>query len=178
MAMNPSDDFDDDTDIDDEADEIVSKSQLKRDMQAIVDLAGQLLDFPQEKIAACGISDKALQALQEARPMKASGAKKRQLKYVAKLLKNEDITALQRLVEQSKSVHLAEQRRFHELEKWRDRLIEQGDTAIEPLLEVMPDINRQQLRQLIRTAQKELQQQKAPAAARKLFKYLRENGKV
>jgi ribosome-associated protein len=171
--MHPEDDFEYDQE---EYDEYVgvSKSQLKRDMQAIVELTEKLLSYPMEKIAACGVGEKALQALQEARPMKASGAKKRQLKYVAKLLKNEDTDTLQKLVDQTEASQLAENRKFHELEKWRDRLIAEGDTAIEPLLEAIPGIDRQHVRQLVRVAQKELEQQKPPAAARKLFKYLRE----
>ena len=57
---------------------------------------------------------------------------------------------------------------------WRDRLIEGSDKDLSDLLEQVPDINVQILRQLIRNAKKEAGLGKPPAAARKLFKLLRE----
>ncbi|MCW8884628.1 MAG: DUF615 domain-containing protein, partial [Motiliproteus sp.] len=41
-------------------------------------------------------------------------------------------------------------------------------------LEAYPSGDRQHLRQLVRNAVKEAQQNKPPAASRKLFKYIRE----
>ena len=70
---------------------------------------------------------------------------------------------------------LAELRQhFQQLEKWSDRIINDGPTAIEALIEKYPQADRQQLRNLQRQASRELAEKKAPTAARKIFAYLRE----
>ena len=64
--------------------------------------------------------------------------------------------------------------RFHALERWRDRLIAEGDSALEGFVELYPDADVQHLRGLVRHAQHEVARNKPPAAARKVFKYIRE----
>ncbi|MNW19342.1 hypothetical protein D3C71_2192860 [compost metagenome] len=56
----------------------------------------------------------------------------------------------------------------------RDRLVEQGDDAIPEVLNLYPDADRQQLRAMIRNAQKEKAANKPPKAYRQIFQYLRE----
>ena len=68
--------------------------------------------------------------------------------------------------------------RFHALERWRDRLIAGGDAALEDFIGQYPDADRQHLRGLIRHAQHEAAHNKPPAAARKVFKYIRELDEV
>ena len=46
--------------------------------------------------------------------------------------------------------------------------------ALNEIIDFYPDVDRQHINQLIRAAIQEKKQDKAPAAARKLFKYLRE----
>ena len=48
------------------------------------------------------------------------------------------------------------------------------DDTLEKFVAEYPDADRQHLRQLIRQGQHELAQNKAPAASRKIFKYIRE----
>ncbi len=43
---------------------------------------------------------------------------------------------------------------FHKLEHLRDRLIEEGDDAVPDVLNLWPEADRQQLRSLVRNAQK------------------------
>ena len=52
-------------------------------------------------------------------------------------------------------------------------MLEQGDGAINELLGQYRDLDRQKLRQLVRQAQKERQEEKPPVAFRELFQYLR-----
>ncbi len=51
---------------------------------------------------------------------------------------------------------------FQQLENWRDRIINEGPTAIEALIEKYPQADRQQLRNLQRQASRELAEKKAP----------------
>ncbi len=65
-------------------------------------------------------------------------------------------------------------RRFHLLENWRDRLINEGNTALTEYVAAYPDVDMQHLRQLVRNAVKEAKLAKSPTHQRKLFKYLRD----
>ena len=56
--------------------ETVSKSQRKRDMQAVQDLVQKLLDFPEEKVVKTGIDHAVLEAMAVARKMKKEGQKR------------------------------------------------------------------------------------------------------
>ena len=67
-----------------------------------------------------------------------------------------------------------EARKFHELELWRDHLIETGPSATEEVVTKYPKGDRQHIRQLIMQAVKEKNANKPPASARKLFRYLKE----
>ena len=63
---------------------------------------------------------------------------------------------------------------FHQLEKLRDQVLQAGTSGIELVTREWPRADRQQLRQMIMQHQRELKNNKPPAASRKLFKYLRE----
>ncbi|HMB59207.1 MAG TPA: DUF615 domain-containing protein, partial [Xanthomonadales bacterium] len=60
------------------------------------------------------------------------------------------------------------------IEAWRDLLLDQGDAALGELLKERPGMDIQALRQLIRNGQHERSAGKPPAAARSLFRTLRE----
>src|SRR5690606_25253018 len=67
-------------------DERPSKSQRKRDHLALVELARQLAALSDRTRRHLVGDDIVLEALQQAANMKASGARERQLKYIAQLL--------------------------------------------------------------------------------------------
>jgi len=169
-----NDEYEIDDDFADEVEQGPSKSQRKRELQKLLQLTEKALSLSDEKLAKTGINEKALETLREARKMRASGARNRQLKYISKLIRNEDVSVIEQYLEEAEQSHIKEKHFFHQLEKWRDRLVDEGDHALAEFLEEYPAADRQQLRTLMRAAQKEKKQEKPPAASRKIFKYLRE----
>lgn len=155
-----------------DSDPVPSKSQLKRDAQALTKLGEQLVSLDEKQLRQFSLPDNILDAIIAARKIKQHGARKRQLLYLGKLLRQIDSSEindhLSSLHLQSKQQAMALQR----VEQWRDRLLA-DDQAITELLNDYPAIDRQHLRQMIRTARKEQQQNKPPAAYRSLFRYLR-----
>jgi len=152
----------------------ISKSQRKRDAQALVQLAKNIIAMPENRFRKLPLDDELRSELEFARNIKAHGARKRQLLTVGKMLRLRDneelLDAVNNLDERNRQANA----RFHHIESWRDRLIEGNDQDLTILLENAPDTNVQTLRQLIRNAKKEIQLGKSPAASRKLFKLLRE----
>ena len=151
-----------------------SKSQTKRDMLALTELAARLAALSEAQRARLPLSDDIAQAVAEARRIKSFGARKRQIKFIGRLLRNEQTgplaEALQSLEQHDRRQAQHEQR----ISRWRDRLLDEGDPALAGLLQAYPDLDRQHIRQLIRNAQREAKQEKPPASARALLRYLRQ----
>ncbi|AWM81323.1 ribosome-associated protein [Gammaproteobacteria bacterium ESL0073] len=158
----------------DDAFEEKSKSQIKREMHALVDLGRKLTTLKKDQLALLPLTDMLRKALEDAPKHKSNIANKRHMQYVGKLLRDQDIDFIQSFLEQIDSSSREYNERFHALEQWRDKLVTEGDDALTELLNQYPTADRQHLRQLIRLAQQEAAQEKPPAAARKIFKYIRE----
>ena len=152
----------------------VSKSQLKREMLELQLVGERLINMSTAQLAAFPLTPALQDALEESRRIKGHGAMRRHIRRVGKLLRHADSEAIRQLLETLDNRDLVEKQRFHQLEQWRDRLLEDDDGAFPELLELYPDADRQQLRQLIRTAHKEQNESSPPTAVRKLFRYLRE----
>ncbi len=151
---------------------IVSKSQRKREMQALRDLVKHIVASRQVVLEKLPVEERVIEAIVDARRMKRE-ALRRQIHHIANLLVHADTAALRRAVEDMHLPHRQDTEAFHALEQWRDRLLTGEREPLESFIEHHPSADRQHLRQLIRNAQKELQQQKPPKSSRALFKYLR-----
>jgi ribosome-associated protein len=151
-----------------------SKSQLKREALALQDLGERLVGLSPARLARLGLSERLMSAVEETRKITSHSARKRQIRWLAKVIAGEDTEQIRQVFQVMDARHDADNQRFHTLERWRNRLLEEGDSALPALLERYPRADRQQLRMLIRTAEKEREQEKPAAAARRLFKYLRQ----
>lgn len=96
------------------------------------------------------------------------------MSFVGKLMRVQDLDGIHAVLEQVDSSTRQYNERFHGLERWRDRLIDGNDEDLERFVNEFPDTDRQHLRSLIRHAQHEKARNKPPAAARKVFKYIRD----
>jgi ribosome-associated protein len=157
-----------------EDEELISKSQLKRDSQALQDMGSQLVEMPEGQLSKFNLPENLKAAIYEARRLKNREGKRRQLQYIGKLMRTADISFIQETLDMMDHQSQTYRQHFQQLENWRDRIISEGATAIEALIEKYPQGDRQQLRNLQRQASRELAQKKSPAAARKIFAYLRE----
>lgn len=160
--------------LDDETPERPSKSQLKREMHALQALGETLIAMQPAERARFPLSDDMLRAIDETARIRSHEGRRRHMQYVGKLIRKEDLAAIQAVFDGIEQEKQQRDHAFHRLEKWRDRLVDEGDPAAEQWLVEYPDTDRQTLRQLIRNAQRERDQNKPPASARKLFKFLRD----
>lgn len=151
-----------------------TKSQIKREMLGLQDLGEELVKLSQSQLEKIPMSDKLRDAIALAQRITSNGAMVRQLQFIGKLMRDEDVEPVQRALNELRFSAQKQAQHFHQLERWRDRLIAEGDVALTELMQLHADADRQQLRQLIRQAQKEQKESKAPAAARELFRVLRD----
>ncbi|AYC34247.1 ribosome-associated protein [Pseudomonas cavernae] len=151
-----------------------SKSQVKRELHALQDLGERLITLKPDLLAKLPLTDALRRALAEAPKHTANVARKRHIQFIGKLMREQDIEAILALIDQLDASTRQYNERFHALERWRDRLIAEGDEALERFVADYPETDRQHLRGLIRHAQHEAARNKPPAALRKIFKYIRE----
>jgi len=157
----------------------VSKSQKKREMDERQALGAKLPTLNPEQLAKVPMSPTLMSAVKEAQRLQPrSEATRRQLQYIGRLMRDEDMEVIQNAIERFEAGKQAHAQIFHKLERWRDRLIQGNNSDLQAYLEEDPDADIQHLRQLLRNAQKEAKLEKPPAASRKLFKYLRERAEA
>ena len=152
--------------------EIKSKTQLKREAEDLQALGSQLVKLKPTDLAKLSLDEQLQKAIKEAQKITSNGAIRRQMQYIGRLMRERDPEPIrQALFSLSRSKQVAN-KHFHEIEQWRERLIQEGDQALAELIKIHSTIDRQHLRQLIRKAQEEQQKNLAPHAIKNLFRYL------
>lgn len=152
-----------------------SKSQLKREMHALQDLGKRMLDLSNDQLETLPISETLRSAVEESRRIRQNEAKRRHLQYVGKIIRQEDDPdALKRAIDAFDAGSEEHTRRHHLAERWRDRMITEGDSVVGEFFNYCPSADMQHLRNLARNARKDVEKQKNTGQARKLFRYLRE----
>jgi len=155
-----------------------NKTQLKKDMAVLFALSEEMSELSVTQLKSLELPENIHKAVVEVSGMPHKGARKRLLKFITgQLNKIEVEPILEKLARmKNKSAHAV--REHHIVERWRDRLIAEGNDALTELLNEHPHADRQQLRQLSRNAQKEAEAAKPPKSSRLLYRYLRDLFKV
>ena len=153
-----------------------SRSTQRRESLDVLALAKELAGLSEGELDLVPLSEALRLQVDEARRITQAIAHKRQVHYLAKQLRKHDdeIPAIRLALDAPKQEKRRANAQLHHAETWRDRLIAEGDEAINALLGEHPTADRQQLRQLVRQANLELKANKPPAASRQIFRILRE----
>ena len=162
-------------DIEDEDDEIiwVSKSEIKRDAEELKRLGVELVELGKNALDKIPLDADLRAAIELAQRIKMEG-RRRQLQLIGKMLRQRDVDPIRQALDKLKNRHNQQVAVFHKLEQLRDRMVDGSDEAIEEVMNLWPDADRQQLRSLVRNARKEKAGNKPPKSARQIFQYLRE----
>lgn len=151
----------------------VSKSQKKRDMDALQDLGKRLTEYGPARLKKVPMSDNLREALVEMARLTAHGARARQLQYIGKLMRSEEIGPIQAALDVIEGKSHAEVARMHRLEKLRERFLEDENMLTE-IGNLYPEADLHRMRQLRRNAIKERSENKPPKAFREIFQILKE----
>ncbi len=176
MTKQPDDWLDDVPDNqEDEEEEIiwVSKSEIKRDAEELKRLGAELVELGKNSLDKIPLDEDLRTAIELAQRIKMEG-RRRQLQLIGKMLRQRDEEPIRQALDKLKNRHNQQVALFHKLEQLRDRLVEKGDDAVAEVINLYPHADRQQLRSMIRNAQKEKAANKPPKSARQIFQYLRE----
>ncbi|WP_334190847.1 ribosome biogenesis factor YjgA [Noviherbaspirillum sp.] len=153
-----------------------SKSQLKREMTALQELGEELIAQPKDRVLRVPLPEDVREAILECQKIKDHEGRRRQTQYVGKkmrTLEEDEIAAIQKMLDSWKGASKAETAAMHALERRRDKLLA-DDKALTDLLTKHPEVDGQHLRGLIRNARKEQAENKPPKAYREIFQILKQ----
>lgn len=142
-------------------------------MHELQALGSALVALPQPKLSAMQLAGELLEAVLEAKRIKSHEAKRRQLQYIGRLMRDVDpepIRAQLAALEGGSAQAAAAHRR---LELWRERLLADDETLTSFASEY-PAADLQKMRSLIRNTRKEQKEGKPPRAYRELFRLIKE----
>ena len=151
-----------------------SKTQRKKQMLALQKIGDILVKLPAPQLAKIPLESPLKEAINEARLLTSHEGKRRQMQYIGKLMRNVDIQPIQEALDKVQMKDNQSKTQFHQIERWRDKFIAEGDGILQDFINKYPDTDSQRLRQLIRNAQKEAKTEKNTGADTALFRYLKE----
>ncbi|WP_404401362.1 DUF615 domain-containing protein [Idiomarina seosinensis] len=155
--------------------EQLSKSQLKREMDALQATGLQVVKLTDNQLATIPLDDELREAILLARRIqKKHEAFRRQMQFVGKLMRLRDVQPIQAALDQVTGRQQQATTHFHSIEQWRERILEQGNEAITAFSQEFPAADSKHLQHLRHEHQQQLQHQKPPMASRQLFVYLRQ----
>jgi ribosome-associated protein len=164
--------------LEEEADYGPSRTQKRRDALAVLALAQQLVDLQPSRLAKLPLPDDVRHEIDVTRRTPSHGAKKRQLAFLAKVMRrydDEDFAAVRADLGENREKQRQETAAMHRLEAMRDRLIAEDETALSELITEHPQVDRQHLRSLVRQARVEKDTpNKPPRAYREIFQLLKD----
>jgi ribosome-associated protein len=158
----------------DEDDGIPSRSEKKRQSRDLQDLGWELVELPEADLAAMPLPDDVRDAVTVARRITSNGARARQRLYIGKLLRRIDTLPIRLALDRRGELDRQRILREKAIERWRDRLLADDAAAWTEIAGEVDPALLQQLRALARQARAEQSAMRPPAAARQLFRRLRE----
>lgn len=150
-----------------------SKTKIKKQMLELQDLGEQLAALNKDQLKELDLPETLRDAIHEVKRITKFGAISRQMQYIGRLMRDVDpapIIAKLEIWNGTSRQHIAW---LHQVERWRDRLLEDPN-ALTELLAEHPQADAQHLRTLIRNALKEKELNKPPKSYREIFQVLRD----
>ena len=153
-------------------DDLPSKSQRKRDMNALQDIGAELTELNEQQLAGIDLPENLRDAVLAARVMKRNEARRRQVQYIGKLMRQIDPAPIREKLDSFRSTSAAETARLHRIERWRERLLDEPG-ALAEFIAGHPGADIQQLRTLLRNTAEERSRGKPPKHYRALFQMIK-----
>ena len=154
-----------------------SRSQQRRDALDVLRLAETLAALSEAQLSRVPLDDELREEVRRTRAVTSHIARKRQNQFLAKQMRKLDedaLAAIRAVLAEDRDSARRDAAVLHHVERWRERLLDEGDGALAEFIAEHPHADRQQLRQLVRNTLAERAKNKPPHAYRELFRALRE----
>ena len=154
-------------------DERPSKTQRKKEVEALQTLGERLVELNTAQLAAVPLPDDLRDAVLEAKRIRSREGRRRQLQYIGKLMREIDPAPIRAQLERWDGQSREATAAHHRVERWRLRLLDDDDALTEFARE-HPHADLQRLRTCVREARKERLAGGEPRHFRDLFRLIRD----
>jgi ribosome-associated protein len=148
-----------------------SKTRRKAEMHALQDLGEALVSLAPEKMRSLDLPERLADAVSEARGITKWEARRRQMQYIGRLMRDIDPQPLRDQLARWAEGPQMERAQLHRVERWRTRLLNETD-ALDQLCAQVPEIDRAHVATLVQRTRHESAHGGPPRASRELFRYL------
>lgn len=132
-----------------------SKTQIKKEAEALQDLGMELLRLPVQRLERMALPDDLHKALIEARSITSNIAGRRQRQFIGALMRDVDPEPIRHALLQTDPDLPIESEIAKETRMWLDRLLTGDPDNLEAFIGVCSGLEHQRLRQLLRNIKKE-----------------------
>ena len=150
-----------------------SKTRRKKEMLALQDLGKDLVELSAAHLDSITLPENLKGAVMEARRLKTHEAKRRQMQYIGRLMRDVDAEPIREQLDALEGNSAQATAAHKRLEAWRARLLA-DDEALTEFAAGHPGADLQALRALIRNARKEQKEARPPRAYRELFRAIKQ----
>lgn len=154
-----------------------SKTSRKRQATHAQDLGKKLAALKHEQLEQFDLPDKLSSAIADYQRFASHGAQRRQLQFIGRLMRDLDLAAIENQLADLEGQSAAARYQFAQLEQWRDRLIDEPD-ALTGFIQAYPEVDRQQLRQLVKKVRTMADDEQRKRFARQLFRFIRDTAQT
>lgn len=149
-----------------------SKTQRKQAMHELQALGERLVKLNDAQLGAVGLDERLREAVLEARRIRSHEARRRQLQYVGKLMRETDAEPIRAWFAALDGESAAGVAAHARVERWRERLLG-DDAAFTEFARECPGVDLQPLRACAREARKEQAAGRPPRHFRELFRLVK-----
>lgn len=152
--------------------EKISRTQKKKMALARQRLGERLIALAQPQVAQLNLPPELEEAVDMARRMTKHEARRRQIQYVGKLMRDIDPQQIEAALQSIQTQTAQEARKFKLVEQWRDELVSGSRHRLTWLTNHYAELSEGQLTQLVHQARQSRETAKERQANRRLFRYL------
>lgn len=149
-----------------------SKTRRKHDMHALQQLGVALIALDPKRLATLDLPEALVDAIALARTITRHEAKRRQLQYIGRLMRDVDADPLRAALARFAQGPQREHARFALVEQWRDRALA-GPEGVQSFVAAYPNASGESLANLAAEARDERARGAAPHKSRALFRVLK-----
>jgi ribosome-associated protein len=147
----------------------LSKTRRKQAMHDLQGLGEALVELDAKAVARLDLPERLADAILLARGITKHEARRRQMQYVGRLMREVDPVPIRAALERLEGLDQAERAHFAAAERWRNRLLAEAD-ALDAFLAQHPAVDRAELAALVADAAAERAANRPPHRFRALFR--------
>jgi len=141
-------------------------------MHALQDLGEALVALDNGRLADLGLPERLVDAVTDARRIRAHEGRRRQMQYIGKLMRDIDAEPIRAALERFATGEPSDKVQFAAAEEWREKML-RDDAAVSEFAAAHPTVDPALLQSLVRDARAERLRGTPPHRYRELFRRIK-----